>query len=147
GFGNFGGGNFGGGNFGGFNQGGGGLNPGSTFIVPGAGPGPGMLAPGGPGGGPGGGFPGGAGRGVRPRPAGGGVGPRSSLDRGPDFFVSRVTDDPSVRVLYDPSEEQEEPVNLNNGPRRTAYSVNPLQLQLTSAAQPDDSDKVTMTDG
>src|SRR5262249_30492776 len=49
--------------------------------------------------------PGGGGGGTPRTPGGGrtgGGGPRSQQNRGPDFFASRVTDDPQTTPLYDP---------------------------------------------
>jgi type II secretion system protein D len=114
--------------------------------IPGAGGG--IPSIGGPGtGGPGSGirFPGGGGGGGPIRGGGGGKG-RVSLERGPDFFVSRVTDDPPVRILFDPSEEQQEPPQPENDLfKRPSYSVNPLRL--TSLTQPDEpGSEVVMTD-
>ena len=115
--GNFGGGNFGGGNFGGGNFGGGGA---PTIIAPfggGGGFNPGGFNPGGFN--PGGVNPGGGGGGGGPKGGGGGGGPKGggktgrSLERGPDFFVSRVMDDPSV--LFDPAEEQDDYPRPSNG--------------------------------
>lgn len=132
-------GSFGGGGF----QAGGGFGGGGQpiFIAPGGfgGGTPGGPTPGGgiiPGGGRGGG-----GGGFTPKGGGGGKGRISLLDGGPDFFVSRVMDDPPVQVLYDPSEEQsDEPLLVdrlkNQHAKKPIYSSNPLHLAALLQEQP-----------
>ncbi len=106
-------GTFGGGSpFGGSSPfGGGGGGP--TFIMPGGGGIP-SFTPGGGGGGTPSLTPGGGGGGFRGNgggggsPTGGGKGRISRADfGGPDFFVSRVMDDPEVSPFYDPAEDQQ----------------------------------------
>lgn len=113
-----------------------GQGPGSsgmpTFIMPNfQGPGGGQsFTPGGGGGTPGirTFTPGGGGGTPTFRPGGGGGGgPRGRVSRGPDFFVSRVTDDPEASPFYDPSEEQELPAVPHwDGYVKTGYTINPF---------------------
>jgi general secretion pathway protein D len=121
--GGFPGGGFGGGGFPGGGFGGGGV-PGGGFGGGGV-PGGGIFIT--PGGGAGGGRPGGGGGG----PKGGGPKGGASLYRGPDFFVSRVMDDPSANVLYDPSEEQDAPPIVPYRERylkAPSYTANPIHF-------------------
>lgn len=134
---------------------GGGFGGGAPLILPFQGGGfqPGGFQPGG------GGRPGFGGGGGIGRPTGGGGGGRPGgggkgrISRGPDFFEQRVMDDPSVKtVLFDPSEEQQEPLThtqLDDTPQTPVYTANPLHL--TSLLQPQPlptlpGGSVTMTD-
>jgi type II secretory pathway component GspD/PulD (secretin) len=143
---------------GGFNQGN--MNPGAfgapgRFGNPGFGnpgfgnPGFGNPGFGNPGfGNPGFGNPGifNPGGGGGPRGPGGGGGPKGggktgrAFDGGSDFFVSRVMDDPSVNILYDPSEEQDEYLDrFAEYVKRPIYTANPLVLSFQD--EPKDKDK------
>ncbi|MBI1832567.1 MAG: hypothetical protein HYR84_14090, partial [Planctomycetes bacterium] len=124
----------------GFGGGGTGFQGGGGGAMP-------IFMPSFPGGGGGGPTPGTGGGG--PRPGGGGKGAKggASLDRGPDFFVSRVMDDPSVRVFYDPAEEQQEPLRIDplrdNFMKLPGYSINPLQLTVHQAGDAPPAPKIT----
>ena len=139
----FGGGGFqgGGGGRGGFGGGGGGLpGGGGGGFTPGGGGG--GFTPGGGGGRPigggGGAAPGGGGGGGRT----GGRGPGGMQSRGPDFFASRVMDDPSPTVFFDPSEEQDEP-----GVNEPEFSINPLRVAgLLQAVEQEQKDKEKQKD-